>query len=151
VWLLILITFILHFAASDAELNQLKMLVEQLADKVNARGDTPAERLAAVEHRVDEVATHDICLGTTLGLAAMATHTDVDYSTRSRGFRGGAPEDAKTDPPWRKIRRKSLIRQSVSTVQTKTLRIREENPAAWYSNNARWPVITPNALSQSIK
>jgi hypothetical protein len=23
----------------------------------------------------------------------MATHTDVDYSTRSRGFRGGAPED----------------------------------------------------------
>jgi hypothetical protein len=28
-----------------------------------------------------------------LGLAAMATHTDVDYSTRPRGFRGGAPED----------------------------------------------------------
>jgi hypothetical protein len=34
---------------------------------------------------------------------------------------------------------------------TKTLRIREENPAAWYSNNARQPVITPNALSQSLK
>jgi hypothetical protein len=83
----------LHFAARDAELNQLKMLVEQLADKVNARGDTPAERLAAVEHRVDEVATHGVCLGTTLGLAAMATHTDVDYSTRPCGFRGGAPED----------------------------------------------------------
>jgi hypothetical protein len=33
----------------------------------------------------------------------------------------------------------------------KTLRIREENPAAWYSNNARQPVITPNALPQSIK
>jgi hypothetical protein len=33
----------------------------------------------------------------------------------------------------------------------KTLRIREENPAAWYSNNARQPVITPNALSQLIK
>jgi hypothetical protein len=61
------------------------MLVEQLVDKVNARGDTPAERLAAVEHRVDEVATH--------GLAAMAMHTDVDYSTRPRGSRGGAPED----------------------------------------------------------
>jgi hypothetical protein len=72
---LILITFILYFAARDAELNQLKMLVEQLADKVNARGDTPTERLAAVEHRVDEVATHGIRLGTTLGLAAMATHT----------------------------------------------------------------------------
>jgi hypothetical protein len=83
----------LHFAAREAELNQLKMLVEQLADKVNARGDTPAERLAAVENRVDEVATHGIRLGTTLGLAAMATHTGVDYSTRPRGFQGGAPED----------------------------------------------------------
>jgi hypothetical protein len=91
--LLILITFILHSAARDAELNQLKMLVDQLADKVNARGNTPAERLAAVEHRVDEVTTHGIRLGTTLGLATMATHTDVDYSTRPRGFRGGALED----------------------------------------------------------
>jgi hypothetical protein len=33
----------------------------------------------------------------------------------------------------------------------KTLRIREENLAFWYSNNVRQPVITPNALSQSIK
>jgi hypothetical protein len=93
IWLLILITVILHFVARDAELNQLKMLVEQLADKVNARGDTPAERLAAVENRVDEVATHGIRLGTTLGLAAMATHTGVDYSIQPRGFQGGAPED----------------------------------------------------------
>jgi hypothetical protein len=46
-----------------------------------------------VEHRVDEVATHGVRLGTTLGLAAMATHTDVDYSTRPPGFLGGAPED----------------------------------------------------------
>jgi hypothetical protein len=83
----------LHFAARDAELNQLKMLVEQLADKVNARGDTPVERLAAMEQRVDEVATHGVRLGTTLGLAAMETHTDVDYSTRPRGFWGGTPED----------------------------------------------------------
>jgi hypothetical protein len=82
----------LLLAARDAELNQLKALVEQLADKVNAHSDTPAERLAAVEHRVDEVATHGVRLGTTLGLAAMVTHTDVDYSTRPRGFRGGAPE-----------------------------------------------------------
>jgi hypothetical protein len=93
IWLLTLITITLHFAARDAELNQLKMLVEQLADKVNARGDMPTERLATVENRVDEVATHDIRLGTTLGLAAMATHTGVDYSTRPRGFQGGAPED----------------------------------------------------------
>jgi hypothetical protein len=60
IWLLILITTNLHFAARNAELNQLKMLVEQLDDKVNARGDTPAQRLAAVENRVDEVATHGI-------------------------------------------------------------------------------------------
>jgi hypothetical protein len=90
---LILITITLHFAARDAELNQLKTLVEQLADKVNARGDTLTERLAAVEGRVDEVATHGIRMGTTLGLAAMATHTGVDYSIQPRGFQGGAPED----------------------------------------------------------
>jgi hypothetical protein len=90
---LILTITALHFAARDAELDQLKMLVKQLADKVNAPGDTPAERLAAVEDRVDEVAVHSICLGTTLGLAAMATHTGVDYSIQPRGFQGGVPED----------------------------------------------------------
>jgi hypothetical protein len=90
---LILIITALHFAACDTELDQLKMLVKQLADKVNAPGDTPVERLAAVEDRVDEVAVHGIRLGTTLGLAAMAMHTDVDYSIQPCGFRGGAPED----------------------------------------------------------
>jgi hypothetical protein len=90
---LILIITALHFAARDAELDQLKMLVKQLAHKVNAPGDTPAERLAAVEDRVDAVAVHGIRLGTTLGLAAMETHTGVDYTIQPRGFRGGAPED----------------------------------------------------------
>jgi hypothetical protein len=80
-------------ADRDAELNQLKALVEKLADKVNAPGDTPEARLGVVENRVDEVALHGVRLGTTLGLAAMATHTGVDYSTRPRGFYGGAPED----------------------------------------------------------
>jgi hypothetical protein len=60
---------------------------------VNAPGDTPAARIAAVEDRVDEVALHGVRLGTTLGLATMATHTDVDYSTQPRGFNGGTPED----------------------------------------------------------
>jgi Trm5-related predicted tRNA methylase len=60
---------------------------------VNAPGDTPEECLAAVEDREDEVATHGIRLGTTLGLAAMATHTGVDYSIQLRGFQVGAPED----------------------------------------------------------
>jgi hypothetical protein len=71
----------------------LKTLVKQLADKVNAPGDTPAAPIAAVEDRVDEVALHGFRLGTTLGLAAMATHTGVDYSTQPRGFQGGAPVD----------------------------------------------------------
>jgi hypothetical protein len=80
-------------ADRDAELNWLKTLVKKLADKVNAPGDTPEARLGAVEDRIDEVALHSVCLGTTLGLAAMAMHTSVDYSTRPRGFYGGAPED----------------------------------------------------------
>jgi hypothetical protein len=82
-----------NFATRDAELDQLKMLLKQLADKVNAPGDTPADRLAAVENRMDEVALHGVRLGTTLGLAAMAMHTSVDYSIQLRGFQGGAPED----------------------------------------------------------
>jgi hypothetical protein len=67
--------------------------VKKLADKVNAPGDTPEARLGVVEDRVDEVALHGVRLGTTLGLAAMATHTGVDYSTRPHSFHGGAPED----------------------------------------------------------
>jgi hypothetical protein len=80
-------------ADRDAELNWLKTVVKKLADKVNAPRDTPEARLGAVEDRVDEVALHGIRLGTTLGLTAMATHTSVDYSTRPRGFQGGAPKD----------------------------------------------------------
>jgi hypothetical protein len=82
-----------NVAARDAELNWLKMLVKQLADKVNTPGDTPADRIAAVEDRVDEVALHGVLLGTTIGLAAMTTHTGVGYSTQPRDFQGGAPED----------------------------------------------------------
>jgi hypothetical protein len=67
--------------------------VEKLADKVNAPGDTSEARLGEVEDRVDEVALHSVRLGTTLGLASMATHTSVDYSTRPHGFYGGTPED----------------------------------------------------------
>jgi hypothetical protein len=59
------------------------MLVKKLADKVNAPGDTPEARLAAVEDRVDEVVLHGVRLGTTLGLAAMATHT-ASTTPRSR-------------------------------------------------------------------
>jgi hypothetical protein len=79
-------------ADRDAELNWLMTLVKKLEDKVNAPGDTSEARLGAVEDRVDEVALHGVRLGTILGLAAMATHTGVDYSTRPRGFHGGASE-----------------------------------------------------------
>jgi hypothetical protein len=64
-----------------------------MADKVNAPGDTPEARLGTVEDRVNEVALHGVRLGTSLGLAAMALHTGVEYSTRPRGFHGGTPED----------------------------------------------------------
>jgi hypothetical protein len=80
-------------ADRDAELNRLKALVEKLANKVNAPGDTPEAPLGAVENRVDEVALHGVRLGTTLGLAAMSTHTGVDYSARPRGFYGSTPDD----------------------------------------------------------
>jgi hypothetical protein len=80
-------------ADRDAELNWLKTLVKKLVDKVNAPGDTPEARLGVVEDHVDKVSLHGVRLGTTLGLAAMATHTDVDYSTQPCGFHGGAPED----------------------------------------------------------
>jgi hypothetical protein len=46
-----------------------------------------------VEGRVDEVALPGVRLGTTLGLAAMSTHTGVDYSTWPRDFYCGVPED----------------------------------------------------------
>jgi hypothetical protein len=80
-------------ADRDAELNRLKVLVEQLVNKVNAPGDTPEARLGVIENHVDEVALHGVRLGTTLGLAAMAMHTGVDYSTRPRGFYGSTPDD----------------------------------------------------------
>jgi hypothetical protein len=67
--------------------------MKKLADKVNTPRDTPEARLGAVEDRVDEVALHSVRLGTTLGLAAMAMQTSVDYSTWLRGFHGGVPED----------------------------------------------------------
>jgi hypothetical protein len=68
-------------------------LAENLANKVNAPGDTSEVRLGTVAGRVDEVALHGIRLGTALGLAAMSTRTGVDYSTQPLGFDGGAPED----------------------------------------------------------
>jgi catechol 2,3-dioxygenase-like lactoylglutathione lyase family enzyme len=44
-------------------------------------------------HPKPALALHGVRLGTTLGLAAMVTHTGFDYSTRPRGFYGGTLED----------------------------------------------------------
>jgi hypothetical protein len=60
-------------------------------------------------------------------------------------------EYAKIDAPLAQNPQKILNSGIHKHCSMKTFRIREENPAAWYSNNARQPVITPNALSQSIK
>jgi hypothetical protein len=80
-------------ADRDAELNRLKALAKKLANKVNTPGDTPEIRLRAVAGRVNEVALHDVRLGTALGLATMSTRTGVDYSTQPPSFDGGTPED----------------------------------------------------------
>jgi hypothetical protein len=80
-------------ADCDAELNRLKALAEKLANKVNAHGDAPEVRLGTVAGRVDEVALHGVHMGTALGMAAMSTRTDIDYSRKLPGFDGGAPED----------------------------------------------------------
>jgi hypothetical protein len=80
-------------ADRNVELNRLKALAEQLANKVNAPGDTLEVRLGAVAGRVKEVALHGVRLGTALVLAAMSTRTGVDYSTQPPGFDGGTPED----------------------------------------------------------
>jgi hypothetical protein len=80
-------------ADRDAELNRLKALAEELANKVNAPRDTPEVRLGTVAGRVNEVALHGVHLGTALGLATMSTRTGVDYSTQPPGLEGGAPED----------------------------------------------------------
>ncbi|EAZ07576.1 hypothetical protein OsI_29827 [Oryza sativa Indica Group] len=79
--------------ARDAELDRLKALVEELADKVNAQGDTPEARLGAVAGRVDEVASHGVRLGVATGLVAMSTHTGTDYSRMPVGFANSNPED----------------------------------------------------------
>lgn len=83
----------LDLADRDAELDRLKTLVEELANKVNAQGDTPEARLGAVAGRIDEVALHGIRLGAAVGLAAMSTHTGTDYARWPTGFANGNPEE----------------------------------------------------------
>jgi hypothetical protein len=80
-------------ADRNAELNRLKALAEELANKVNAPEHMPEVRLGAVAGRVNEVDLHGVRLGTALGLAAMSTCTGVDYSMQPPSFDGGAPED----------------------------------------------------------
>jgi hypothetical protein len=96
------------------------VLVEKLANKVNAPGDTPEAHLGAVVGRADEVALHGIRLVTALGLAAMSTRTGVDYSTRTPGFDGGVPEDLDD------------IEATVERLDGHGSK--EKNPVVWYSH-----------------
>jgi hypothetical protein len=80
-------------ADRDAENNRLKVLAENLANKVNAPEDTPEVRLGTVAGHVNEVAMHDVRLGTAWDLAATSTRNGVDYSTQPLDFDGGAPKD----------------------------------------------------------
>ena len=82
-----------NLAERDDELNRLKALVDELANKVNAQGDIPEARLGAVAGRVDEVALHGVRLGVAVGLVAMSTHTGTDYSRMPVGFANSNPED----------------------------------------------------------
>ena len=66
-----------------------------MANKVNAPGVDLEARFDAVEGRIDETAMHGVRLGSSLSLAAMETHTGVDYSTQPVGFRDGAPEEVE--------------------------------------------------------
>jgi hypothetical protein len=92
---LILITTVLHLAARDAELDQLKMLVKQLADKVNAPGDTPVERLAAVEDRMDAVAVHGIRLAPPCAWLPWR-HIPTSTTRSSRAASGAAHQKTST-------------------------------------------------------
>ena len=80
-------------SALSAELDRVKAAAISVADKVNARGETVEERLAAVEGRVDEAAIHGVHLGASLGLAAMSDQAQEDFTIHPVGFRGGRRPD----------------------------------------------------------
>jgi len=60
---------------------------------VNAQGETSEARLDAVDGRVDQAIIQGVHLGVSLGLAAMTSRTNEDYSFQPIGFAGGRPDE----------------------------------------------------------
>ena len=69
------------------------MAANKIADKVNAQGETSEARLGAVDGRIDQAVIQGVQLGASLGLAAMTSRTNEDYSFRPVGFAGGRPDE----------------------------------------------------------
>ena len=60
---------------------------------MNAQGETSEARLDAVDGRVDQAIIQGVHLGVSLGLAAMTSRTNEDYSFQPVGFAGGRPDE----------------------------------------------------------
>jgi len=85
--------FFLFCPALSAENDRLKAAANKVADKVNAQGDTSEACLDAVDGRVDQAVIQGVHLGVSLGLAAMTSRTNEDYSFQLVGFAGGRPDE----------------------------------------------------------
>lgn len=89
-------------SALSAEVDRLKAAVNKVADKVNARGETAEARLDAVYGRVDQAIIQGVHLGVSLGLAAMSSRTNEDYSIQLVGFPTGIQMRSTTSTSvWR--------------------------------------------------
>ena len=71
----------------------MKTAANKIADKVNAQGETSEARLGAVDGRIDQAVIQGVHLGASLGLAAMTSQTNEDYSSQPVGFVGGCPDE----------------------------------------------------------
>ena len=85
--------FLLSCPALSAENDRLKTAANKIADKVNAQGETSEARLDAVDGRIDQAVIQGVHLGASLGLAAMTSQTNEDYSSQPVGFVGGRPDE----------------------------------------------------------
>ena len=87
--------FLLSCPALSAENDRLKTAANKIADKVNAQGKTSEARLDAVDGRIDQAIIQGVHLGASLGLAAMTSQTNEDYSSQPVGFVGGRPDEVE--------------------------------------------------------
>ena len=74
------------FSALSDELTSLKVSVNRLAVKMNARGATAEGVLDHAGDQIDHAILKGVHLGASLALAAMTSRTRQDYSTHPVGF-----------------------------------------------------------------